>query len=199
MAFHAEPGRELRGLCLLRVDFERGHQVALAKRIGGRRFLLRTEVLCLYGCHHAALREQLTAKVGAYIQQLDLRLPHLLFGLHCLDLQVGVAQFEQHIAGFHLLAGFRCQPLHPRARLRGDEADVLGHQRAGAAHFAHHVALAHAVDQYGVPLDGLRGRLQSKQPDGNRDHRRHAAGDQHIATGFLGGSSCNIHESVVQS
>ena len=55
---------------------------------------------------------------------------------------------------------------------RGDDADVLRHQRARGAHLAHHRALLDGVDPQGRPLHARRGGLEAGQGDAHADDGR---------------------------
>ena len=149
--------------------------------VGGGRLLLEQLVLQ----PHADAGE-----VGFGGAQQVLRVERLL--LHTL-----VAQLQNLGVRFDDGAGQREDPLDAPIGGRGDPADVLGHQRAGAAHLAEHRAPLDGVGPHRAELHGRRRRLQLRETDGH-EHEHEQAGDREngASDAFLTGDgrAGNVHD-----
>jgi hypothetical protein len=120
---------------------------------------------------------------GPLVEQLALQ-PHLELGVArlCgaylrlgvlrLRQQLGVAELEDHRVGLDDRAREQDPPLDARLGERWNPADVLGHERPEAAHFAHHLAALHRVDHDCRPLDGRGRRLEARDAEREEYDRR---------------------------
>ena len=125
---------------------------------------------------------------------------HLRLGLEQLLLQLRVVELEDHGVGGDLGAGPQHDALDPALRRRRQPAAGLvhRHQRAEAAHLAHHRAALDRVAPDGARLDGGRGGFQAGEEDRHQRHDDDGA-DRHVdaAHFLLAGDGCgslNVHE-----
>ena len=131
------------------------------------------------------LVEQFRVEIGALGGEVGLRGGDGRLRGEQLIVDFGIGKLEDHGVRLHDGAGLDDDVLDVRGGLGGDPADLLGHQRAGAAHFAQKLAALDRVDQYARTLDRRdRGTERRKSGDGDEKEGDDAGADQVLAASF---------------
>ncbi|MHC4711582.1 MAG: hypothetical protein ACYTA3_14565 [Planctomycetota bacterium] len=104
----------------------------------------------------------------------------LPLGLEQLELDVGIAQLEQDRGRLHPGARIEVAALHTTGRDGGHPADLLGNERAGAAHLAQHGAALHDVDEHGGAIHRGGSRLDPEHGDRHERNGREGSGAVHV-------------------
>jgi hypothetical protein len=123
------------------------------------------------------LREQITLEIGLEHFVVVLRGAQIEIRRHGGLLCLGIAQLDEHGIGLDRSAGQHDDTLDGAVGERGDPANLIGHQHAGAAHVAQHRSALDGLNPQPAGLDGRRGRLQARESHGcdqDQERRRNA-------------------------
>jgi len=128
---------------------------------------LRVRRLRLQRGEPGARRQRVALGGGAQVDQIRLRLGQLALGIERLQHDVGVRELEEDGALLDRRARPQRDALDPPGGVRGDQPDLLRHQRPGPLHFAQHRPALDAICPERAPVHDGRRRPQPGQR--NRD------------------------------
>ena len=168
------PRAELLDLVAGAAGFVGGDELLGGERLGRLGVALGIEVGGARAGDLGFLGEALRRQIGVEIHLFRPRDGELTLRLQRLELDVRVAQLEQHGLRLHFLTGLGQAPLHPPRRHRGDVPDALGDERARTPHLDHQRAALDGVDPDRGPVHARRRRLEAVQAEGGQHDREDA-------------------------
>jgi hypothetical protein len=168
----------------------------LLVRVGPHAGLL---VIGLHARGVGLLLERGTLELDGESVELGLGRLELPFRVLRGELQLRIAEFEEDRAGLNLGAGLDDDALDLALGRRGNPADLLGDERAGASDLAEHRASRGGPGPQRPAVHGRRGRFESRERD--RDGRDRDDGNDAIdgrpdAPGSSFGWALNIHDEL---
>ena len=200
LLFHLLPRRRRFGEQARAAKLNRGDEPVL------RHLLVGVGVhrgLCRIGRHargRGALREQVALEIGLEHFVVVLRGAQIEIGRHGGLLRLRIAELDEHGIGLDRSSGQHDHALDGSVGQRGDPANFIGHEHAGASHVAQHGSALHRFNPQPAGLDSRRSRLESREGNSrNKDQQR--GGDTRndavalLALGDFRGSG-NIHLSI---
>jgi len=156
--------RELVGIDFRLAQRERRNQLALRERLVHLGLHLRFVVVRVnVGCH-SLLLQVVVLRLHAEVLQRGFR--RLDFELSVLQLliQLSVDELQNHAVSLHRGARVEEDAFDPPLGRRGNPTNVLGHERAEAAHLAQEGPALDGVNPDRRALDAGRRGLQTRQP-----------------------------------
>src|SRR5439155_1479289 len=140
--------------------------------------------------------EPLLLQLATKRHELAARLRDGLIGGQRLELHVSVTEFDEKRGRIHGHAGSDWKHFDATLRLRGDDANVLGYQRARRPHLAKQLSLPHRVDPQCGTLDARRRWLEAADDDRHEDDRQDPGAPDDVLLLFRLRCAFDVHEEI---
>ena len=178
---------ELLGVHLRLPERERRHELFLRERFVHFRLHLRFVVFRRNAGRDGLLLQVVVLRLDAEVLQRGFRGLDLEVRVLQLLIELRVEELEDHAVGGDRRSRVEQDAFDAPLRGGGNPADVLRHQRAGAAHFAEQRAALDGIDPERGALDAGSGRLEPREAERDEEHRQRARSPRKRSGGCVSG------------